>query len=305
MPAGAARAVALAHLARHARASVLPAYLRTCQCHARGCRWHARHRGCAGAVLLVLTRDHGGRRWRLADVCAACAAATERAAVVPDTLPAASSLPLAKSPVHSGPSRRQEQAHVRVREMLTYLGAALPRFCSPTARLLAVQCALRANHRGQVHLPGGLLRGMRLAGHAVPWQELTHADWLSCPSPASRTALGGVTAQLLDAAVLAQVHGRAARARAAHWALYSAHLSPAHDAPPALRLAALALASHTTAGSGSAEPAHLTRMCGLSSSHLDDLLDRLLRLRLLKTWGYDVDSDELCWQLPAAATHFA
>ncbi|GAA0466928.1 hypothetical protein [Streptomyces olivaceiscleroticus] len=303
LPAGTARATALAHLARHARESTLPAHLRTCQCQARGCRWHTRHRGCAGTVQLVLTRDRGGRRWRLTDACTACAAATERAAVVPDTLPAAPS-PTSphRRPPHLDPCRREEQAHARVREMLTYLGAALPRFCSPTARLLALQCALRANRCGQVHLPGGLLRGMRLAGHAASWHELTHANWLAGPSP--RTARGGVAVQLLDAAVRAQAPGRAQRARASHWALQPTHLATTHDAPPALQLTALALASHTTTASGRAEISRLTRMCGLSPGHLQDLLDRLLRLGLLTAWSRDLDNgEELNWQLPSAAGH--
>ncbi|MEU7484867.1 hypothetical protein [Streptomyces sp. NPDC042319] len=302
LPADTARATVLAHLARHARESTLPAHLRTCQCQAHGCRWHPRHRGCAGTVQLVLTRDRGGRRWRLTDACAACAAATERAAIVPDTLPTA----VPPSPGHHPPRSRafpEEQVRVRVREMLTYLGAALPRFCSPTARLLALQCALRTNRYGQVHLPGGLLRAMRLAGHAAPWHELAHAGWLANPSPVLRAARGGVTVQLLDATVLTQAPGRAQRARAAHWALRPTHLATAHDAPPALQLAALALASHITNASGNAETAHLTRMCGLSPGHLEDLLDRLLRLRLLAAWGRDIDSDELRWQLAPAAGH--
>ena len=81
--AASARSAALTHLARHARTDALPGHLRTCQCRARGCHWHPRHRGCAGPVLLALTRDRSGRTWRLADACAACAAATSHTAVVP------------------------------------------------------------------------------------------------------------------------------------------------------------------------------------------------------------------------------
>ncbi|MDX3642301.1 hypothetical protein [Streptomyces sp. MB09-02B] len=40
---------------------------------------------CAGPVRLLLASEHGGRVWRLADTCTACAAATAHAAVVPDT----------------------------------------------------------------------------------------------------------------------------------------------------------------------------------------------------------------------------
>ena len=65
--------------------------------------------------------------------------------------------------------------------MLPYLAAGLPRFTSPAARLrlLTLQCALQANTRGQVRLPSGLLRGMRLHGRP----ELTHAHWLLLPHP--------------------------------------------------------------------------------------------------------------------------
>lgn len=91
-----ARSAALAHLARHARGHLLPPHLRTCQCHERGCPWHARHRGCAGPIRLLLAREHGGRRWRLTDACTACAAATAHAAVVPDTV-------LARTPQQTAP----------------------------------------------------------------------------------------------------------------------------------------------------------------------------------------------------------
>ncbi|MFJ5595717.1 hypothetical protein ACIQCG_39020 [Streptomyces noursei] len=294
-----ARAVALAHLARHARENGVPDHLRTCQCRAGGCRWHARHRGCTGSVLLVLARDRGGRRWRLADTCAACATATEQASVVPDTLtitPPAACCARIASPRKPYIPGAQEQ--VRVREMLTYLGAALPRFSSPTARLLAVQCALRADVSGRVRLPAGLLRSMRLAGYAAPWHELTHAGWLHCSSPDTRRAYGGVAAQLLDAAVLAQAPPRNARARAAHWALHPAPLAAAPEAPPAVQLTALALAAHTSARSGSVEADSLSRLCGLSLGQVEDLLDRLVRARLLGGWRRCAEVGELRWRLP-------
>ncbi|WP_328508358.1 hypothetical protein OG981_53410 [Streptomyces mirabilis] len=49
---------------------------------------------------------------------------------------------------------------------------------SPAARLLAVQCALRADTSAYVRLPGVLLRGMRLRGRRRWWEELEHAGWL-------------------------------------------------------------------------------------------------------------------------------
>ena len=134
---GNARSAALAHLACHARTNVLADHLRTCQCRAQGCGWHPRHRGCAGPVRLALTRHGGGRTWRLADTCAACAAATSDTAIVPDTL-VRSYLPRPSSscptaPPHGGTLCGADQ-RVRVREMLTYLAAALPRVTSVASR---------------------------------------------------------------------------------------------------------------------------------------------------------------------------
>lgn len=82
--ADATRAAVVAHLAQHARAESLARHLRTCQCGRLDCRWHPRHRGCDGTLLLLLSRDRTGRVWKLADVCRACAAATEHAAEVPE-----------------------------------------------------------------------------------------------------------------------------------------------------------------------------------------------------------------------------
>ncbi|WP_031191175.1 MULTISPECIES: hypothetical protein [Streptomyces] len=298
LTAGAARSAALHHLARHARDDALPPHLRTCQCHTRGCPWHPPHRGCAGPILLVLTSERGGRRWRLTDACTACAAATPHAAVVPDTLllrPAARTPPSRTAGHRPGTSER-----ARVKEMLTYLAAALPRFCSPTARLLALQCALRADRHGHVRLPGGLLRGMRLGGHAVPWHELAHAGWLH-PTASAKNTHTGVAAQLLDPAVLTQAPTRGDRARAAHWALQPAPLTTPHGAPPAVHLAALVLATHTTDDTGSAETEQLTRLTGLPLAQVEDLLDRLLLTRTLSTWHRDAPYDGLRWHLPTAS----
>ncbi|MGY5121961.1 hypothetical protein ACWC2H_40080, partial [Streptomyces sp. 900105755] len=59
-PACEATSARSAALACHARTDALPGHLRTCQCRAQGCRWHPRHRGCAGPVLLALTQGRGG-----------------------------------------------------------------------------------------------------------------------------------------------------------------------------------------------------------------------------------------------------
>ena len=213
LQAASARSAALTHLARHARADTLPRHLRTCQCRALGCHWHPRHRGCAGPVLLALTCDRSGRAWRLADACAACAAAMSHTAVVPPTLlgpgpgrvqPAPGMSRSARNAPPFGPAEQQ-----RVREMLTYLAAALPRFSSPAARLLALQCALRADHHGQIRLPHGFLRGMRLHGRVELWLELEHAGWLH----RSRRRYSPIQAQLLDAAVLHRIPDHRAHPR--------------------------------------------------------------------------------------------
>ncbi|WP_330351950.1 hypothetical protein [Streptomyces chartreusis] len=243
-------------------------------------------------MLLALTRDRGGRTWRLADTCAACAAATSNTAVVPDTLSGSSQAPASACP-SVPPHRFQAGLQERVREMLTYLGAALPRFTSPAARLLALQCALRTDVRGHVRLPTGLLRGMRLHGNRELWQELSHADWLALPDFRALPA----QVRLLDAAVLDQAPGRRARCRAADWALRPTPLMlPA--AAPALRLTALALAAHTSArAEHGTDMDILTRMCGHSPQQTVALLDRLVTTRTLQAWRHDRETDEVVWQL--------
>jgi hypothetical protein len=293
LQAASARSVALTHLARHARRDVLPGHLRTCQCRARNCSWHPRHRGCAGPVLLALTCDRSGRVWRLADACAACAAATTNTAVVPDTLlvstrprPAGAAARRTRPP--HGPGERQ-----RVREMLTYLGVALPRFSSSAARLLALQCALRADGRGRVRLPSGLLRSMRLHGRAELWSELEHAGWLRCSVPRRPH----VEARLLDADMQTQTSGRGARARAAHWALHPVPLVAPRGMSPAVQLTALILAAHTSDSFGSAELDVLARLGGQSPQQVEDLLDQLVRCRLLDAWQHLREHDEITWRL--------
>ncbi|MEV8597591.1 hypothetical protein [Streptomyces sp. NPDC052012] len=292
--ASSARSAALAHLACHARADALPAYLRSCQCRTQGCVWHPRHRGCAGPVLLALTRDRCGRSWRLADTCSACASATSSTAVVPDTLlgPSRPHPATCPPPAAHGTLRHGLKERVRVREMLTYLGTALPRFTSPAARLLALQCALRADTRGHVRLRTGLLRGMRLRGHRELWQELAQAGWLELPDLRSAP----LRLRLLDATVLDQVPGRRARCRAAHWALHPTPLAlPAATA--ALRLTALVLAAHTSGqAENSADMDILTRLCGHSAQQTAELLDRLVAMRVLAAWHHSQHTDEVFWQ---------
>ncbi|QLJ02867.1 hypothetical protein HZZ00_18855 [Streptomyces sp. NEAU-sy36] len=294
--AASARSAALAHLACHARTEALPAHLRTCQCRSLGCLWHRRHRGCAGPVLLALTRDDGGRVWRLADTCAACAAATGNTSVVPGTLPGA-------PPPPSSPPAAVHHAHrpaldegMRVREMLTYLATALPRCTSPAGRLLALQCGLRADTRGLVRLPAGFLRGMRLRGRAEVWEELAHGRWLLPPDLRSVP----VTVQLLDAAIGDQVPGRSARRRAAHWALRPGVLAFSGATPPAVRLVALVLAAHLSPRAvHTVEMDVLARLCGHSPHQTAELLDRLVASRVLASWRHHPDTDEVTWNLPS------
>lgn len=288
-----ARSAALAHLACHARSDAVPAYLRICQCRAQGCLWHPRHRGCAGPVRLALTRDHGGRLWRLADACAACAAATGNTAVVPDTLQSsphsAACPPTATRRAH----RPEADEGVRVREMLTYLSTALPRFTSAAARLLALQCALRADTQGLVRLPAGLLRSMRLRGRTEIWEELAYGLWLQPPDLRSTP----VTVQLLDATVRDQAPGRGARRRAAHWALRHSMLTLRPTAPGAMQLVALVLAAHARPGAiCSVDMEVLARLCAHSPHQTAELLDRLVTTRALASWHHDRDTDEVVWK---------
>ncbi|RPF30353.1 hypothetical protein [Streptomyces sp. TLI_185] len=288
LQASSARSAVLAHLACHARADALPVYLRSCQCRLQGCSWHPRHRGCAGQVLLALTRDRSGRTWRLADACAACAAATSHTAVVPDTLLIPRRL-AAAAPVRPRVHGDEPQ---RVREMLTYLASALGCVTSPAARLLALQCALRADTHCCVRLPAGLLRSMRLYRRAEVWQELAQDGWLELPDP--RAAF--LQVRLLDGAVLDQAPGRSARRRAAHWALKPAPLIVPAASKPADRLIALVLAAHTTAAGPAADMAVVARLCGHSPQQTEVLLDRLVAGRTLSAWHHQRDTDEVHWK---------
>ncbi|MEU0073777.1 hypothetical protein ABZ027_30145 [Streptomyces sp. NPDC006332] len=289
LEASSARSAVLAHLAHHARADALPPHLRTCQCRERGCCWHPRHRGCAGPVLLALTRDRSGRTWRLADTCAACTAATSHTAIVPDTL---CSPHLANTPSRARRPQTDHEHRQHVREMLTYLASALPRVTSPAARLLALQCALRADRHGCVRLPAGLLRGMRLHRRPELWQELTHGGWLDLPDP--RAASPQV--RLLDDAMLDQAPSHSARRRAAHWALQPSPFTATATAAPAERLTVLALAAYTTPARPAPDLATLAHLCGHSPQQTGELLDRLVSRRTLSAWSHQRETDEVRWQ---------
>jgi hypothetical protein len=245
-------------------------------------------------VLLALTRERGGRAWRLADTCAACAAATSNTAVVPDTL-LGPRRPHTAAPTSASTPHSPFHDQLRVREMLTYLATALPQFTSPAARLLALQCALRADSRGHVRLPAGLLRGMRLHGRRELWEELAHVGWLELPDPGP----AHLTVRLLDPAVLDQAPDRSARHRAAHWAMHSMPLALSAAAPSALHLTALVLAAHSCAQARhSADLEILARLCGHSRHQTEELLDRLVAARTLTAWHHHRETGEVVWHLP-------
>ncbi|MFD0067444.1 hypothetical protein [Streptomyces sp. NPDC056690] len=302
-PAGSttAQSAALSHLARHARLDSLPAHLRTCQCHERGCHWHPRHRGCSGPIVLALAREQGGRLWRLADVCTACAGATAHAAVVPEPqLPGAPSPRPPQRPAQS----KAEEAHARnrVRDMLSYLAATLPSPTGPQARLLALQCALRADGFGLALLPPGLLRGMHLNGEGMWWHELEQSHWLHRPqSPSGH----GATVQLLDATLLSHGPGRRSRARAADWALRTARTPALRNQGPSLQLTAVVLAAHTFPGAAhaTADADQVARSCGLTHDQLITALKQLTTAGALSSWTLDATMDDLAWQTSQALDH--
>lgn len=312
VPPACARATVLAHLALHARRAALPAHLRTCQCQQHGCHWHPRHRGCAGPILLVLTREHSGRTWRLADTCTACAAATAYTAVVPETTIAAT----ANGPAPSNRRRNRRRRHskrpgglsgqLRVQEMLSYLAAALPHGTSPEARLLALQCALRTNSHGRTHLPAGLLKGMRLLHDPTPWQELAAARWLqplTPPEDPPRHHAGAV--QLLDPTVLTQAPSRTDRHQAADWALRVIALPPLRTQQLTARLTLLALAAHHSPGAtrSSTETDRLHRACGLDPHKLEQALDQLVLTGAITQWRFSQNSEKVHWDTVPAVLH--
>jgi hypothetical protein len=291
--AASARSAALAHLARRARGDLRPPHLRTCQCHERGCRWHPRHRGCAGPIRLLLACERGGRIWRLADTCSACAMATAQAAVVPDTS-------LTPAPRPACPRRRNRRPHgpgesSRVRDMLSYLAVTLPDTTSPMARLLALQCALRVDGTLHVRLPKGVLRSLRL-DNPVPWRHLENARWLSTSLAGSS---GEIVARLFDATLLGQAPARPDRRRAADWALRVGSSSATGATGPLPRLAGVYLAAHTDPGSGAGlgDLDQMARACGAPAAELPITLDQLVTTGLLGAWQACPDSGDLQWTL--------
>jgi len=162
------------------------------------------------------------------------------------------------------------------------------------ARLLAVQCALRMDAQGQVRLPAGVLRSLRLARDPLPWSELEQAWWLQRTPPTPGSVGRTVVAQILDDVLFAQRPARPDRRRAADWALRA---TKGGDDPP-LRLTALYLAAHTdsSTGRGRAEMDRTERECGLTPAALFPVLDRLATS--LISWSVALASGDLYWELP-------
>jgi hypothetical protein len=229
--------------------------------------------------------------WRLADACTACAAATEQAAVVPDTV---------LFPRHQ-PRRADRRRHraakgpgdrVRVAEMLSCLAAALPCSTSSAARLIALQCALRMDSRMQVRLPVGVLRGLRLSTPHL-WQELEEARWLrTLPGRP-----GEVVAELLDSALLSQYPSRPDRHRAADWALRAGHAARTAGEVPQVQLLGIytsALSDRAT-GLGQGEVDRMQRECALEEHGVLTALDRLVAIGSCVWWRACPDTGDVQW----------
>ncbi|GAB2889708.1 hypothetical protein GCM10027074_67480 [Streptomyces deserti] len=214
---------------------------------------------------------------------------------MPDTV-------LARPPLHPTTARRHRRRpkgpgeQARVREILSYLAAALPPDTSAAARLLALQCALRMNTRMHVRLPNGVLRSLRLNAVHDAWRELEHARWLRIiPDNAAKE----VVAELLDAALLGQAPARPDRMRAADWALRVSSSSTTRAIGPLPQLASAYLAAHADpqADSGLSELDQMARACGLPPAELPTLLDQLAATGPLKSWQACPDSGDLRWTL--------
>ncbi|MFJ8077020.1 hypothetical protein ACIQ7Q_24540 [Streptomyces sp. NPDC096176] len=226
-------------------------------------------------MLLVLAQERGGRLWRLADVCAACAAATPRAAVVPDSAHVARR-PAGPSSDSGGPVRHFDgpQERVLVRNALTSMNACLPEDVGAAARLLALQCALRADSLGRLVLPVGLVRGMRLGSALSAWYELEDAHWLM---RLAALVNGAVQVQLLDH--VGSLPSRQRRARAADWALRVVHLAGREGYDHNRALMALALAAYASpqVARSAVGRGILSHACRLTPVELIRMVERVRR----------------------------
>lgn len=292
-PGSRARSAALEHLAHHARRSPLPLHLRTCQCHERGCRWHPRHRGCDGPLLLVLACERGGRLWRLTDACTACARDMTNASVVPETrLISTCPAQIPRAPRHRVrlPAASAELAG----QMLSYLAVSLPQETSSGARLFALQAILRASTAGTVRLRPGLVRGMGLLHPATLWAELISARWITPSADRSAPYTGWLTDPVPG------LPGHKRRTGAADWALRTASRGRASGLGATGQLLTVTLHAlvQGSAKAGSADSGQLSRLCGLPATALPAELDQLVKAGALKHWSLTASSEEADWQLP-------
>ncbi|MFJ2607978.1 hypothetical protein ACIO13_23835 [Streptomyces sp. NPDC087425] len=187
-----------------------------------------------------------------------------------------------------------------MREMLSYLAAALPPDASAAARLLALQCALRMNATLHVRLSKGVLRSLRL-DHPEPLGELARARWLR---PFPPKAANEIAAELLDATLLGQAPARPDRLHAAHWALGASRSSSAGLLGPQQQLVTLHLAAHTVpgAGGGLCELEQMARACGTPPAELPGILAQLAVTGLVTSWRACPDSGDLLWSLRPPGT---
>lgn len=191
--------------------------------------------------------------------------------------------------------------------MLSYLAAALPAEVDAASRLLALQCALRATTSGRLFLPTGLLRSGRLIQQPSLWQGLEQTGWLVRLPVGGPNRTCGVTAQLLDAAVLAQAPSRQDRAHAADAALRLTSCRALRNLAAPDRLTALALVTHLSPGSlrGTIEADRIGRMCAAPPDVLAATLDQLVAARATDWWSHDPAREDITWVLgpPFAATY--
>ncbi|MFD3613193.1 hypothetical protein ACFWXA_35085 [Streptomyces atroolivaceus] len=220
--------------------------------------------------------------------------------MVPDT--ALASRENGLLPPNYGQARRQQPAdgpskQLRVREMLSYLGVALPVHIGATARLIALQCTLRSTPQGYVRIPGGLLRGMRLDDAAYARQDLEDAGWLHVFPRWPQARQQDLTAQLLDATVWSQAPGRLARARAADWALRVCSTPQLRGLEVTPRLLGLTLTAYAEGENPRTciEAEALTRTCALDATDHSRVLDLLLCTGFLSSWSCDPHTGDLEW----------
>ncbi|MEJ8658835.1 hypothetical protein [Streptomyces sp. MS1.AVA.4] len=180
-------------------------------------------------------------------------------------------------------------------EILSYLAAVLPADVSAGARLLALQCALRMNAYMHVELAAGLLHGLRIdAGETC--DELERARWLRV---VNGPGAAGVSAELLDATLLAQSPARPDRRRAADWALRTGCPARIGETEPRLRLPGVYLGAHSdpSSGEGQSEWDRIIRDCGLHDQGFHGALTRLTVNGVLEGWRICPDSGDVHWML--------